>query len=59
VRATAELYEKIAQTLLMFNGEFRNAEERDRRTRAESAAQLTIVPMPEESFMDSLKLPDV
>ncbi len=59
VRATAELYEKIAQTLLMFNNDFKNAEERDRRTRVESAAQLTMIPVSEPSFMDSLTLTDV
>ena len=54
VRATAELYDKIAATLLMFNADFKNAEERDRRLRAESAAQMTIMPPPEPSFIESV-----
>src|SRR5215210_4731581 len=56
VRATAELYDKLATTLLMFNNDFKNAEERDRRMRAESAAQLSIMPVAEPSFMDSVSL---
>ena len=54
VRATAELYDKLAPTLLMFNNDFKNAEERDRRMRAESAAQMTIMPRPEPSFIESV-----
>lgn len=54
VRATAELYEKIAQPLLMFNTDFKNAEERDRRMRAESTAQMTILPAPEPSFIEQV-----
>jgi predicted PolB exonuclease-like 3'-5' exonuclease len=54
VRATAELYEKLAQTLLMFNTEFRNAEERDRRTREESRVQMSIIRPPEPSFIESV-----
>lgn len=54
VRATAELYDKLAQTLLMFNTDFKNAEERDRRMRAESAAQMSIIPAPEPSFIESV-----
>jgi hypothetical protein len=54
VRATAELYDKIANTLLMFNADFKNAEERDRRMRAESAAQMSIIPPPEPSFIESV-----
>ena len=37
VRATAELYEKIVPTLLMFNQQFRDAEERDARRREPSS----------------------
>ncbi len=59
VRATAELYEKIAQTLLIFNADFKTADERDRRTRIadESAVQLAMIPLEpveEDSFMDSV-----
>jgi predicted PolB exonuclease-like 3'-5' exonuclease len=54
VRATAELYDKLAQSLLMFNQDFRNAEERDRRTRVESAAQMSIIPPPAPSFIESV-----
>src|ERR1051326_2635879 len=49
VRATAELYEKLAPTLLMFNKEFRDAEERAER---KNSAQMTIPGAP--SFIDSL-----
>ena len=38
----------------MFNNDFKNAEERDRRTRAESAAQMSIIPPPEPSFIESV-----
>lgn len=54
VRATAELYERIAPPLLMFNADFKNAEERDRRLQAESAAQMTILPPPEPSFIEQV-----
>jgi predicted PolB exonuclease-like 3'-5' exonuclease len=54
VRATAELYDKLAATLLMFNNDFRNAEERDRRMRAEAKAQMSIIPAPEPSFIESV-----
>jgi predicted PolB exonuclease-like 3'-5' exonuclease len=53
VRATAELYEKITPTLLMFNKEFREAEERDARTRRNEAQQ-TLIPMSESSFMEAV-----
>lgn len=52
VRATGELYEKIAQTLLVFNNEFRNAEERARRSQVETVAPPSM--MQEPSFMDSV-----
>jgi predicted PolB exonuclease-like 3'-5' exonuclease len=56
VRATAQLYEKIAPTLLIFNKEFREAEARARRTAFESEQQLQIpiVPSSESSFMESV-----
>ena len=54
VRATAELYERIALPLLMFNADFKNAEDRDRRMRAESSAQMTILPPPEPSFIEQI-----
>ena len=54
MRATAELYDKLATTLLMFNQDFKNAEERDRRMRAEAAAQMSIIPPPEPSFIESV-----
>ncbi len=54
VRATAELYDKLAPTLLMFNSDFKNAEERDRRLRAEAQAQMSIIPPPEPSFIESV-----
>ena len=40
VRATCELYEKVAPTLLMFNKEFREAEERAARMRRQSELPL-------------------
>lgn len=54
VRATAELYDKLAPTLLMFNSDFKNAEERDRRMRIEAESQLSILPAPEPSFIESV-----
>jgi len=60
VRATAELYEKIAEPLLMFNADFKNAEERDRKTKIENTAQMMIPNLPapplsgERSFMESV-----
>jgi DNA polymerase III epsilon subunit-like protein len=53
VRATAELYEKLAATLLMFNKEFREAEERDARTRRSELQQM-LIPMPETGFMEAV-----
>jgi 3'-5' exonuclease len=41
VRATLELYEKIAPTLLMFNKDFRESEERELRPKKEEPAVLT------------------
>ncbi len=41
VRATLELYEKIAPTLLMFNKEFRESEERELRPKKEEPAVLS------------------
>jgi hypothetical protein len=53
VRATAELYEKIASTLLVFNKEFRDAEERAAAEQARARRE------PGESLIaDSPMLPD-
>jgi len=46
VRATKELYEKIAGSLLMFNKDFRDAEERD--------ARRIVPPAAEPTFMESV-----
>ena len=60
VRATTELYEKIVEPLLMFNADFKNAEERDRKAKTENAAQMMIPNLPappltgERSFMESV-----
>jgi predicted PolB exonuclease-like 3'-5' exonuclease len=54
VRATAELYERITPTLLMFNKEFREAEERDAKFRRERDSQQTLIPMSESGFMEAL-----
>lgn len=51
VRATAELYEKLAETLLMFNREFRDSERDARAKRSESP----LVPSSEASFMESVE----
>ena len=55
VRATAELYERITPTLLMFNKEFREAEERDAKSRRERDAQQTLIPMSEAGFMEAVE----
>jgi len=54
VRATAELYERITPTLLMFNKEFREAEERDAKFRRERESQQSLIPMSESSFMEAV-----
>ncbi|MFZ2491280.1 MAG: ribonuclease H-like domain-containing protein [Thermoanaerobaculia bacterium] len=53
VRATAELYEKLAATLLIFDRSFREAEERDRRGRLASDAMQMVVPS-DASFAEAL-----
>jgi predicted PolB exonuclease-like 3'-5' exonuclease len=52
VRATCELYEKVAPSLLIFNKEFREAEERAVRFRRQ--AELPLAPMSESLFMESV-----
>jgi predicted PolB exonuclease-like 3'-5' exonuclease len=56
VRATQELYEKIAATLLFFNKDFRDAEERSRGRRLPfMEPELSpIVPSSEASFMEAV-----
>jgi DNA polymerase III epsilon subunit-like protein len=64
VRATAELYEKLAPTLLVFNREFRESEERDRRVRVPEeqvpllpnfvSTPAPLLPSSEASFMESV-----
>ena len=51
VRATCELYEKISPTLLMFNKEFRESEERDARPKKEEPAMM---PSKENAFMEAV-----
>lgn len=54
VRATAQLYERLAPTLLMFNKEFRDAEERAFRKSA-AAVPVPAVVMPDDpSFAESV-----
>src|SRR5437016_9867242 len=53
VRATKELYEKIAPTLLVFNKDFRDAEERAARMRRQS--DLPLAPSDESPVIDSVK----
>ena len=49
VRATWGLYEKIAPTLLMFNKEFRESEDREARPRKEE-----MMPSKEDAFMEAV-----
>lgn len=51
VRATWELYEKIAPSILMFNKEFRESEEREARTKKE---EIIVVPTSEAPFVASV-----
>ncbi|MEA2162481.1 MAG: 3-5 exonuclease [Thermoanaerobaculia bacterium] len=53
VRATAALYEKLAPSLLIFNKEFRDAEERAARVRREIESQPSL-PMSESLFIESV-----
>jgi predicted PolB exonuclease-like 3'-5' exonuclease len=56
VRATAELYEKVAPTLLGFNKEFRDSEERaSRRAPVEQAELPIMLPRSEQTFMDAIE----
>lgn len=56
VRATAQLYEKIVPTLLMFNREFRESEERAARRAPVEQAELPIMlPRSEQTFMDAVE----
>lgn len=54
VRATAELYEKLAETLLIFNPDFKNAEERDRRSRPPEPQPMVPLSIPENTFIESV-----
>lgn len=59
VRATAELYEKLAATLLIFNADFKTSDEKDQRQKLadRSAVQIPMLPMlteDESSFIDSV-----
>jgi predicted PolB exonuclease-like 3'-5' exonuclease len=51
VRATRELYEKIAPSILIFNKEFRDAEEREARSRKEESP---LVPTSEAPFVEAV-----
>ncbi len=54
MRATAELYEKLAPTLLIFNKEFRDADERDARGKREESAAV-VVPSSGSLFIESVE----
>ncbi len=54
VRATCELYEKVAPSLLIFNKEFREAEERARRRFPLIESASPLIPTSEPSFIESL-----
>ena len=47
VRATAELYEKLAATLLIFNNDFKTSDEKDQRQKLadRSAVQIPMIPL--------------
>ena len=51
VRATCELYEKIAPTLLMFNKEFRECEDREAKPRKDEPMTM---PSKENAFMEAV-----
>src|SRR5436190_6030106 len=51
VRATAQLYDRIASTLLIFNKEFRESDEKDRRTKVEPQPA---APPAAPTFMESV-----
>ncbi|HSY51953.1 MAG TPA: ribonuclease H-like domain-containing protein [Thermoanaerobaculia bacterium] len=54
VRATCELYEKVAPSLLIFNKEFREAEERSRRRYPLIDDVAPLLPSSEASFIESV-----
>src|SRR5229473_4947835 len=54
VRATCELYEKVAPSLLIFNKEFREAEERSRRRFPLIDDVAPLIPTSEASFIESV-----
>ncbi|HXA18530.1 MAG TPA: ribonuclease H-like domain-containing protein [Thermoanaerobaculia bacterium] len=54
VRATCELYEKVAPSLLIFNKEFREAEERARRRFPLIENASPLIPTSEASFIESV-----
>jgi predicted PolB exonuclease-like 3'-5' exonuclease len=54
VRATCELYEKVAPSLLIFNKEFREAEERARRRFPLIENVSPLLPTSEASFIESV-----
>lgn len=54
VRATSELYEKLAPSLLIFNKEFREAEERSRRRFPLIENAPPLLPSSEASFIESV-----
>jgi len=54
VRATCELYEKVAPSLLIFNKEFREAEERARRRFPLIENVAPLIPTSEASFIESV-----
>lgn len=53
VRATAQLYEKLAATILIFNKEFRDSEEKDRKP-GRIEASLPPPPPADPTFMESV-----
>ncbi len=57
VRATAELYHKVAPTLLCWESNFRDAEARIQRARAartDATQESLLVPSSEQPFLDSI-----
>jgi 3'-5' exonuclease len=54
VRATMELYEKLAPTILIWNKEFREAEEREARAARKTIDDAPTVPSSEATFVEAV-----
>ena len=54
VRATMELYEKLAPTILIWNKEFRDAEEREARAGRKTTDDAPVLPSSEAPFVEAV-----